>query len=421
MPSHSRTPNETELSLSLSLSRSSTLSSLSSLSSQIVVVAINTPPTCERRDERLNNFCDDVFRPFYKTSVSSSKFASSLKKKQIRGSKKRGEEMKVATRTTMCAAMKRKAIMMRALTSRTTTTTPTTGRFSFFSNHHHGDDFQRYNQHNPGEKFTRRRPLVRRLQRGGASSSGGESWSDDDKSSGTNSNSASGGTINSPLLRFDDALYEYLLKNTREPKLLKQLREETKAFSPVGARMQIPPEQGNFLRLVVEMINAEKIIEIGVFTGYSSLAMLLPMTERSYDGDVRFHACDIDDDAMAVARKFWKAAKVEHMVREHVGDAKVSVEHIKEEFGENYFDLAFVDADKRAYMGYYEQLLPMMKKGGLIIIDNVLWYGRPVNPDFDKDKKTIAIKEFNEFVVNDSRVSHSLVPIGDGISICRVR
>ena len=314
----------------------------------------------------------------------------------------------------MCAAMKRKAMTMRALTSRTTTTTPMTRRFSFFSNH--GDDQRRYNRRQNHEKFTRRR-----LQRGGASSSGGESWSDDDKSSSTNSNSASGGTINSPLLRFDDALYDYLLKNTREPKLLKQLREETQAFSPVGARMQIPPEQGNFLRLVVEMINAEKIIEIGVFTGYSSLAMLLPMTERSYDGDVRFHACDIDDDAMAVARKFWKAAKVEHMVREHVGDAKVSVEHIKEEFGENYFDLAFVDADKRAYMGYYEQLLPMMKKGGLIIIDNVLWYGRPVNPDFDKDKKTIAIKEFNEFVVNDSRVSHSLVPIGDGISICRVR
>jgi predicted O-methyltransferase YrrM len=333
-----------------------------------------------------------------------SKFASFIKKQ---GEQIEGKIMKVATRTTtMCAAMKRKAIMMKALTSRTTTT-PTTRRFSFFSNH--GDDQQRYNRRQNHEKFTRRRPLVRRLQRRGASSSGGESWSDDDKSS-TNSNSASGGTINSPLLRFDDALYEYLLKNTREPKLLKQLREETQAFSPVGARMQIPPEQGNFLRLVVEMINAEKIIEIGVFTGYSSLAMLLPMTERSYDGD-----------AMAVARKYWKAAKVEHMVREHVGDARVSVEHIKEEFGDNYFDLAFVDADKRAYMGYYEQLLPMMKKGGLIIIDNVLWYGRPVNPDFDKDKKTIAIKEFNEFIVNDSRVSHSLVPIGDGISICRVR
>ena len=331
--------------------------------------------------------------------------------------------MKAARTTTMCAASRScRAMMMSALTRKRTTTTR---RFSFCSNHHHGDDFQRhYNQRqNHGEKFTRRRPLVRRLRRGGATtsaSSSGESRSDDDKSS-TNSNSASGGTINSPLLRFDDALYEYLLKNTREPTLLKQLREETQAFSPVGARMQIPPEQGNFLRLIVEMINAEKIIEIGVFTGYSSLAMLLPMTERSYDGDVRFHACDIDDDAMAVARKYWKAAKVEHMVREHVGDAKVSVEHIKEEFGENYFDLAFVDADKRAYMGYYEQLLPMMKKGGLIIIDNVLWYGRPVNPDFEKDKKTIAIKEFNEFVVNDSRVSHSLVPIGDGISICRVR
>ena len=199
------------------------------------------------------------------------------------------------------------------------------------------------------------------------------------------------------------------------------MREETAAFSPTGARMQIPPEQGNFLRLMVELTNAEKIIEIGVFTGYSSLAMLLPMTERSYDGDIRFHACDIDDDAMAVARKYWKAAQVKHMVREHVGDAKASVEHMREEFGDNYFDLAFVDADKRAYLEYYEQLLPMMKKGGLIIIDNVLWYGRPVNPDFEKDKKTIAIKEFNEFVVNDSRVSHSLVPIGDGISICRVR
>ena len=263
------------------------------------------------------------------------------------------------------------------------------------------------------------------LRRRGVHRASDASLSSSSSSSSTTSvvsdGSASGGTINSPLLRFDDALYDYLLKNTREPKLLRQLREETAAFSPVGARMQIPPEQGNFLRLLVELTNAEKIIEIGVFTGYSSLAMLLPMTERSYDGDVRFHACDIDDEAMAVARKYWKAAHVEHMVREHVGDAKVSVERIKDEFGANYFDLAFVDADKRAYMGYYEQLLPMMKKGGLIIIDNVLWYGRPVNPDFDKDKKTIAIKEFNEFIVNDPRVSHSLVPIGDGISICRVR
>ncbi len=277
---------------------------------------------------------------------------------------------------------------------------------------------------------TRRWPLPRRWTLGihdssfacsSSSSSSSSTTTATAAFSGGSGNSADGGTINSPLLKFDDALYEYLLKNTREPRLLRELREETAAFSPTGARMQIPPEQGNFLRLMVELTNAEKIIEIGVFTGYSSLAMLLPMTERSYDGDIRFHACDIDDDAMAVARKYWKAAQVKHMVREHVGDAKASVEHMREEFGDNYFDLAFVDADKRAYLEYYEQLLPMMKKGGLIIIDNVLWYGRPVNPDFEKDKKTIAIKEFNEFVVNDSRVSHSLVPIGDGISICRVR
>ena len=83
--------------------------------------------------------------------------------------------------------------------------------------------------------------------------------------------------------------------------------------------------------------------------------------------------------------------------------------------------MVFIDADKMNYKSYYEKSLELLNKGGLIIIDNVLWYGRPVNPDFEKDKKTIAIKEFNEFVVNDSRVSHSLVPIGDGISICRVR
>ena len=149
--------------------------------------------------------------------------------------------------------------------------------------------------------------------------------------------------------------------------------------------------------------------------------MLLPMTERSYDGDIRFHACDIDSGDGCGEKVLESGTGEAHGSREHVGDAKASVEHMREEFGDNYFDLAFVDADKRAYLEYYEQLLPMMKKGGLIIIDNVLWYGRPVNPDFEKDKKTIAIKEFNEFVVNDSRVSHSLVPIGDGISICRVR
>jgi predicted O-methyltransferase YrrM len=242
------------------------------------------------------------------------------------------------------------------------------------------------------------------------------------------------GPINSPLLKFDDELYAYLLKNTREREILFRLRTETAKYSPIGARMQIPVEQGQFMQLVIEMIRARKILEIGVFTGYSSLAMLLAMdgdygvnnnsgTSSNRDGDDEavFHACDIDEKAMAVARKYWREAKVDHLVREHIGDAKVSVEKIKEEFGDGYLDLCFIDADKRAYMGYYEQVLPMMRRGGLIIIDNVLWYGRPVNKEFDKDAKTIAIKEFNEFIVNDKRVTHSLVPIGDGISICRKR
>ena len=210
-----------------------------------------------------------------------------------------------------------------------------------------------------------------------------------------------------------DQLYSYLLTHTREDGVLRTLREETATLR--GARMQVAPEQGALLALAVELLDARRVVEIGTYTGYSSIAMALAMREGG-----RVYACDRDEEALATARRYWALAGVEGRVTEKFGDAKESVRELLEEFGENSFDMGFIDADKRAYREYYEQLLRLVRPGGLIIVDNVLWYGK-VADESVVDKQTAAIREFNDFVAKDERVSYTMVPVGDGLSFCRKR
>ena len=169
------------------------------------------------------------------------------------------------------------------------------------------------------------------------------------------------------------------------------------------------------MALAVELLDARRVVELGTYTGYSSIAMARARREGG-----RLYACDRSEEALAVARRYWTSAGVDERIVEKFGDAKESARGLLEEFGENSFDLGFIDADKRAYREYYETLLRLVRPGGLIIVDNVLWYGK-VADETVMDKQTEAIREFNEFVTNDARVTYSMVPVGDGLSFCRKR
>jgi predicted O-methyltransferase YrrM len=179
--------------------------------------------------------------------------------------------------------------------------------------------------------------------------------------------------------------------------------------------MQVSPEQGALLGMMVELMDAKKVVEIGTYTGYSSISMALAMRE----GGV-LYACDKSEESMEVARRYWKLAGVEKKIVEKIGDAKVSVLELLKEHGENSFDFGFIDADKRAYREYYETLLKLVRPGGLIIVDNVLWYGKVADPEV-QDKQTVAIRDFNDFITSDERVTYTMVPVGDGLSFCRKR
>uniref|UniRef100_A0A7S3QL53 Caffeoyl-CoA O-methyltransferase n=2 Tax=Dunaliella tertiolecta TaxID=3047 RepID=A0A7S3QL53_DUNTE len=214
-------------------------------------------------------------------------------------------------------------------------------------------------------------------------------------------------------MSMDGVLYDYLLKHTREAELLAALRKETHDMH--GRHMQITPEQGQLLALLVELMGAQKAIEVGVFTGYSALAVALALPEAG-----KLVALDRDARSMAVAKKYFKAAGVENKVVDIVGPAMDSLESLLEAEGPNTFDFAFLDADKRAYQQYFELLLQLIRPGGLIAVDNVLFYGKVADPTVE-DKATAALRAFNDQVINDQRVSLSIIPVGDGMALCRKR
>ncbi|MCH8220289.1 MAG: class I SAM-dependent methyltransferase [Proteobacteria bacterium] len=213
-------------------------------------------------------------------------------------------------------------------------------------------------------------------------------------------------------IKLDQPLYDYLLEiSLREAPILKALREET-AADPMH-NMQIAPEQGQFMALLAKLIDARRYIEVGVFTGYSSLAVGLALPA---DGEII--ACDVSEEWTGVAKRYWRQAGLEGRIHLHLAPANETLQTLLDEGQGERFDFAFIDADKEGYATYYELLLQLIRPGGLIAVDNVLWGGAVIDPD-KNDADTEAIRKFNRSLLGDARVDISLVPIGDGLTLAR--
>jgi len=212
----------------------------------------------------------------------------------------------------------------------------------------------------------------------------------------------------------DGPLYEYMLSaSLREHPALARLRAETAALPE--ANMQIAPEQGQFIALLVKLAGATRCIEVGVFTGYSSLAVALAMPPTG-----RIVACDISEAYTLVARRFWEEAGVAGRIDLRIAPALETLQALLAEGGAGSYDFGFIDADKGGYPEYYERLLALLRPGGLIAIDNTLWDGDVADPG-NQAADTVAIRAFNEKLRDDQRVDLSLVPIGDGLTLARKR
>jgi predicted O-methyltransferase YrrM len=215
-------------------------------------------------------------------------------------------------------------------------------------------------------------------------------------------------------LNLDTRLYDYLLAvSVREPPLLADLREETSRLPSAG--MQISPEQGQLLRLLAELVGARRCLEVGVFTGYSSTCVALALPEGG-----RLVACDVSAEYTDVARRYWRRAGVEERIDLRLAPALVTLDGLIAEGGAGSFDFAFIDADKENYVGYYERCLALLRTGGLLSIDNVLWGGSVADPS-NAGAATRAIRALNERLYADERVTISLLPIGDGLFLARKR
>lgn len=211
-------------------------------------------------------------------------------------------------------------------------------------------------------------------------------------------------------INMNETVYEYLLENSlRENQVQKVLREETARLP--DSSMQISPEQGQFFFLLMKLQNAKKTLDIGVFTGYSSLAVALALP----DGGKVF-ACDIDPERMAMARSFWDKAGVSDKIESRIGPAVSTLDSLLKEGHAGSFDFAFLDADKTEYEAYYERCLDLLRPGGLIAVDNVLWSGSVADPG-DNSPDTAAIREFNSKRLADGRIHLSMLPIGDGLTL----
>lgn len=216
------------------------------------------------------------------------------------------------------------------------------------------------------------------------------------------------------ILNYTTKLRDYLLSTSlRDTETLAELRAETAKLSQ--GVMQICPEQGQFMALLIELLGAKKTLEIGVFTGYSALSVALALP---HDGELI--ACDINEEWTNVAKKYWKKAQVDHKIKLHLAPADVTLNKLITNGHIGTFDFCFIDADKENYLSYYENALTLLRPNGLILVDNVLWSGKVA--DFNKqDEETVALRKFNEKLYSDNRVSLSMLPIGDGLTLARKR
>jgi predicted O-methyltransferase YrrM len=211
-------------------------------------------------------------------------------------------------------------------------------------------------------------------------------------------------------LNLDDALYGYLLDvSLREAPLLQRLRAETRAMPT--AQWQIAPEQGQFMALLVRLMGARRILEVGTFTGYSALCMAAELPE-----DGQMICCDLPGDYNAVARRYWQEAGLAERIELRLAPALETLPGLDA----GSFDLVFIDADKSNYPAYLEEALRLVRQGGLILFDNVLWSGRVLEAEPDSDD-TRAIQALNRALKIDERVDLSLLPLGDGLTLCRKR
>ena len=211
-----------------------------------------------------------------------------------------------------------------------------------------------------------------------------------------------------------ESIYQYLCDHSlRENPILKDLRDHT--YDMEERAMQIAPEQGQFMQMLIKLIGAKNTIEVGVFTGYSSLAIALALPE-----DGRIVACDVNPQYTSVAEKFWVSAGVREKIDLRIGPAKDTLSELINDGLTGTFDFAFIDADKVNYNHYYERCLELIRPGGLITVDNVLW-GGAVSNDGINDVDTNSIRALNDKLHQDERIELSLVPIGDGLTLAMKR
>ncbi|HLO61307.1 MAG TPA: O-methyltransferase [Bacteroidales bacterium] len=211
------------------------------------------------------------------------------------------------------------------------------------------------------------------------------------------------------MLKDPQKIEEYILKySSPEDEVLNRLNRETH-LTTVYPRMLSGHLQGKFLEMISFMIRPHRILEIGTFTGYSAICLAKGLAEGGL-----VHTIDINDELAETALRYFKEAKQDHLIKMHIGDAVDVVPNLNE-----VFDLVFIDGDKEQYIDYYEVVLPKLRTGGFILVDNVLWSGKVLPDCRDNDKETICIREFNNFIQNDKRIEKLLLPFRDGIYIFR--
>ena len=214
-------------------------------------------------------------------------------------------------------------------------------------------------------------------------------------------------------LALTDPMQNYLWQvGFREPELLQSLRDETLHLA--GAEMLLAPEQGQFMALLARLAGVERYLEIGTFTGYSALTVALALRPGG-----KCVTCDIDPDTSKIAQRYWREGGVADRIELRLGPALSTLDAMLGEGGHS-FDMAFVDADKENQLAYYERCLKLVRPGGLVLIDNTLWGGAVADPS-DHDASTEAIRSFNTALHADQRVDIVLLPVGDGLTLARIR
>ncbi|HET9457725.1 MAG TPA: class I SAM-dependent methyltransferase [Candidatus Limnocylindrales bacterium] len=209
-------------------------------------------------------------------------------------------------------------------------------------------------------------------------------------------------------------LIAYLVEHgVRESELLARLRDETSSIPE--ANMQIPPEQGAFLAMLVRLMGARRCLELGTFTGYSSLSVALALPP-----DGRLVCCDMSEEWTSVARRYWAEAGVADRVELRLGPALESLDALLDEGAAGTFDFAFVDASKREYPDYHERILRLLRSGGLVVYDNVLWGGAVIDPA-ETDLDTVGVRRLNDRLATDERVDLAMLPVADGLALARKR